>query len=73
VEWLYQQADFPATGDDVWQLFVINSAYGTDFPTTTPTYPGKAVGFTDWTHIPIPDINTGTALRILQALEAVSK
>lgn len=72
VEWLYQQADFPAVGDDIWQLFVINSAYGTELPTTTPTYPGKAVGFTDWTHLPISDIRTGSALRIWRMLDAAT-
>lgn len=41
---------FPAAGDDLWQIYLINAAYGTDYPTATPTQPGKTVGFTDWTH-----------------------
>lgn len=68
IDWLYEQADFPAVGDDVWQLFVFNQAYGTTFPTTTPTFPGKAIGFTDWTHMPLPEIGTSSTLRILRAL-----
>lgn len=48
--WLYDQANFEAVGDDVWQLFIINQAYGTRFPTKTPAYPGKGIAFTDWTH-----------------------
>lgn len=39
-----------ATGDDLWSPWLVNSAYGTDFPTTTPTRPGKNMGYTDWTH-----------------------
>lgn len=48
--WLYEVADFPAEGDDTWQPHVINFYYNTQFPTQTPSRPGKNVGFTDWTH-----------------------
>ncbi len=41
-----------AEGDDTWTPWLINCRYGTDFPTFTPTRPGKNVGFTDWTHGP---------------------
>lgn len=37
-------------GDDGWQVWLANRAYGTDFPTEEPTRPGKNMGFTDWTH-----------------------
>jgi hypothetical protein len=50
--WLYDQADYPAKGDDTWQPHVINYYYGTDFPAPIPTKPGKNVGWTDWTHGP---------------------
>lgn len=49
-QWLHQQADFAATGDDNWQPHVINYYYGTHFPAPTPANPGKNVGWTDWTH-----------------------
>ncbi len=51
-EWLHDEADFPATGDDTWLPHVVNGAYGTTFPAPIPARPGKAIGFTDWTHAP---------------------
>jgi hypothetical protein len=48
--WLHEDNDFPAEGDDVWQSWLVNHAYGTDFPAASPTAPGKNLGFTDWTH-----------------------
>jgi len=47
--WLYDVDQFPATGDDTWQPWLINYAYNTHLPTTTPTQPGKNAGYTDWT------------------------
>jgi hypothetical protein len=38
-----------AQGDDTWQPWVINRAYGTTYPTAAAR-PGKAMGWTDWTH-----------------------
>lgn len=49
VTWLHEQAEYPAEGDDEWQPWLINSVYGTDFPTEMPASPGKNVGWTDWT------------------------
>lgn len=49
-QWLYEQANFPARGDDAWQIHLVNHFYKTSFPTTTPTRPGKNMGWTDWTH-----------------------
>jgi hypothetical protein len=37
-----------ATGDDAWQPWVINHAYGTLFPAVAPALPGKDMGWTDW-------------------------
>ena len=48
--WLHRVNDYPAEGDDVWQAWLVNWAYGTSFPASTPTEPGKNMGFTDWTH-----------------------
>ena len=39
-----------AAGDDLSSPWLINRAYGTKFPVTTPTSPGKNMGYADWTH-----------------------
>ena len=49
-QWLHNEANFPATGDDVWEPWIINYYYGTSFPAPSPTQPGKNTGWTDWTH-----------------------
>jgi hypothetical protein len=51
-EWLHEQADFPAEGDDSWIPYVVNRVYGTRFPAPLPSRPGKAIGYADWTHSP---------------------
>lgn len=48
-QWLHDEADYPAVGDDTWQPYVINHFYGTHFPTPSPSRPGKWGGYTDWT------------------------
>jgi hypothetical protein len=48
--WLYDVAHFPAEGDDTWQVWLVNRAYGIDLPAISPTKPGKNMAFTDWTH-----------------------
>lgn len=48
--WLYQVADYPAEGDDTWQIHVINHYAGSALPAVTPARAGKNVGWTDWTH-----------------------
>jgi len=50
-EWLHNEANFSATGDDTWQPHVVNFYYGTHFPAPVPANPGKNVGWTDWTHM----------------------
>ncbi|MFQ5857928.1 MAG: alginate lyase family protein [Anaerolineae bacterium] len=42
--------DWEPEGDDEWQPWLINHAYSTAFPATTPARPGKNMGWTDWTH-----------------------
>ena len=49
VQFLYS-IDWPATGDDGWQPWLINAAYGSTFPTTQTGTTGKNMGFTSWTH-----------------------
>jgi hypothetical protein len=49
-EWLYNQADFPAQGDDTWEPYIVNHFYATGFFAPVPANPGKNVGWTDWTH-----------------------
>ncbi len=73
IQWLHNTTfsdgkHFPAEGDDVWQIYIINKRYGTNFPTgsSTTTSPGKMIGFTDWTHssasspTPIATVNLHT-------------
>jgi hypothetical protein len=50
LDWLYDENDYPAEGDDVWIPWIVNARYGTAYPTESPTRPGKSVGFSDWTH-----------------------
>jgi len=50
--WLYEQANYPAEGDDGWQPYVINYFYGEEFSAPLPSRPGKNVGWADWTHGP---------------------
>jgi PKD repeat protein len=37
-----------ATGDDIWQPWLINHAYGTSFPAVAVTRLGKNFGWSDW-------------------------
>ena len=39
-----------ASGDDEWNVWLVNRAYGTRFPARDPAQPGKNMGWTDWTH-----------------------
>ncbi|MEO8626855.1 MAG: alginate lyase family protein [Betaproteobacteria bacterium] len=39
-----------ATGDDKWQPYLIDKAYGANFPLSAPGSAGKNMGWTDWTH-----------------------
>ena len=52
VEWLHEVVNYPAEGDDRWQVHALNRYYGTSFPTSVPATSGKIMGWTDWTHGP---------------------
>lgn len=53
LEWLHDQANFPAEGDDRWSPWIVNFRYsGRNFPASSPAGSGKNLGFTDWTHGP---------------------
>lgn len=49
-EWLHNEANFSASGDDTWEPHLVNYYYGANFPAPVPSNPGKNVGWTDWTH-----------------------
>jgi hypothetical protein len=42
--------NYPAEGDDRWQVHALNRYYGASFPTSIPATSGKIMGWTDWTH-----------------------
>jgi hypothetical protein len=54
VQYLYdldaEYGGWAAEGDDLFVPWLVNDAYGTDFPTTEPVLNGKNMGWTDWTH-----------------------
>lgn len=65
--WFTGTAGCEFEGDDEWMTPVLNAAYGTSFPVSTPVRSGKHVGFTDWTHgqsaggtAPAPVVTTTT-------------
>jgi hypothetical protein len=47
INWQYNVNGFPAQGDDTWQIWLVNHAYGTTFPTSAANT-GKNMSFTDW-------------------------
>ncbi|MCB0093008.1 MAG: alginate lyase family protein, partial [Caldilineaceae bacterium] len=49
VEFLYR-INWPAMGDDAWQLWLVNHAYGVSYPADPAAQPGKNMGWTSWTH-----------------------
>ncbi|NUO79761.1 alginate lyase family protein [candidate division KSB1 bacterium] len=56
-QWLHSETNFPASGDDTWEPYIINYYYRTNFPAPTVASTGKNVGWTDWTH---PNAGRGT-------------
>jgi uncharacterized repeat protein (TIGR02543 family) len=48
LKWLYNEAKYPADGDDKWIPYIINHFYGTHFTVPFPARPGKNAGWTDW-------------------------
>jgi len=53
VEFLYSIGWQP-DGDDRWQVWLINYAYGTNFSASAGVSPGKNIGWTDWSHSDAP-------------------
>ena len=52
-EWVEEEANSAATGDDSWQPFVINQAYQANYlAAPTVSAHGKNIAPTDWTHQP---------------------
>lgn len=49
-KWLQDQANYPAAGDDEWQMHVVNHYYHANLPAPVPAPPGKNMAWTDWTH-----------------------
>lgn len=49
-QWLYEQANYPAEGDDTWQLPLIDYYSGSDYWDGSTTNCGKNMCWTDWTH-----------------------
>ncbi len=45
---LYDRAGWAPQSDDTWQPWLLNDAYGTSRPASSPAHPGKNFGFTDW-------------------------
>jgi hypothetical protein len=50
VRWQYEVNEFPPEGDDLWELYIVNDAYGMTYSVPTSTTSGKNVGWTAWTH-----------------------
>ncbi len=48
--WLYTVNGNPASGDDNYQMWIVNKVYGTTYPTQVGVAPGKNMAWTDWTH-----------------------
>ena len=51
-QWLYGPNDNPASGDDKFQLALVDFIYGTNFWNGSTVGSGKNMGWTDWTHGP---------------------
>ena len=47
VNWEYNVNNFPATGDDTWEIWMVNRAYGSSFAVSSCNT-GKNMGYTDW-------------------------
>lgn len=49
LDWLHEEADFPATGDDQFLSHIANFYYqDRNYPAVTAARPGKNLGYTDW-------------------------
>jgi hypothetical protein len=45
----YGRTTWGPTGNDVWVAWLLNRRYGMRLPVSSPTLPGRGMGFTDWT------------------------
>jgi len=52
VGFLYEQALFPAEGDDTFLPYLIDAGLGTRYSVGVEAQMGKSIGYTDWTHTP---------------------
>ncbi len=50
VRFLYEQADFPAEGDDAFVLFLLDAGLGTNYAGGEKASMGKSIAYTDFTH-----------------------
>jgi hypothetical protein len=48
MRWLYNEANYPVSGDDKWLPHIINYFYKTSFPAPFPAGAGKNASWTDW-------------------------
>jgi hypothetical protein len=46
--WLVDVAQYPPSGDDTFITPIINAAYGTTYPVSSPVGHGKNLAFSDW-------------------------
>jgi hypothetical protein len=82
VTFLYS-INWPAAGDDTWQPWLVNAAYGSTFPTSDSAGYGKNIGWTSWTHAkagvivppvdPPPPPTTGTDVAKIAAATVLLK
>jgi hypothetical protein len=52
VRFLYEQAQYPAEGDDTFLPYLIDTGLGTGYSVGVEARMGKSIGYTDWTHVP---------------------
>lgn len=50
MNWYFNVAGCRLEGNDQFEPWLVNAAYGSRFPTVSPFGPGKNMGWTDWTH-----------------------
>lgn len=55
VRFLYDRADYPASGDNNFLSYLIDAAFGTRTSDGVDARRGQSIGYTDWTHAAISD------------------
>ncbi len=73
LKWLYNEANYPADGDDDWIPYIINHFYKAGFPAPFPASAGKNAGWTDWLYgskyaLTVTDNNGDLAIQSLGAI-----